>query len=409
MARGVWAQPEFRKLLIGQAVSQFGSRISREGVPLTAVLVLGATPSQMGLLSGSSAAAILLFGLFAGAVADRLRRRPVLIAADVLRALVLFTIPFAALTGTLSRLHLCLAAAASGILTTLFDVSYQAYVPLLVPQDRLIEANSGLALSESIAEVAGPGLTGVLVQLITAPIAIALDAFSFLWSAASLALIRAPEPAPARPEDQHIFAEILEGLAACRNHPILLALALRTGTAAFFMGAFSCLYMVYAIRELHLSPGLLGILISIGGCAALAGSLVAQPLSDRIGVGPSLIASSFLAATGGLLLPLAHGSVAACAAFVGAAQLFDVCWPVYMVNERSLRQTITLPALQGRVNSALHLLFQGVLPVGAFLAGLLADRIGMRATLLIGSTGAMLSTFWLIASPIRRLRALPEQ
>jgi len=167
----LWRDPDFLKLWAGQAVSQIGSWITLVGLPLTAVLVLGASPLQMGLLSGAGAAAVLVFGLFAGAWADRLRRRPILIAADLGRAAVLGTIPLAVTLHRLTMGHLYLVAAASAVLTVFFDVSYQAYLPALVSRENILEGNSKLALTDSIAGIAGPGLTGVLVQAITAPIA----------------------------------------------------------------------------------------------------------------------------------------------------------------------------------------------------------------------------------------------
>jgi MFS family permease len=174
--RGLWREPDFLKLWAGQAVSQMGSWITLVGLPMTAALLLKASPLQMGILSGAGAAAILLFGLFAGVWADRLRRRPILIWADLGRAAVLGTVPLAALAGRLTMSHLYVVAAASAILTVFFDVSYRTYLPSLVSPEDLLEGNSKLTLSESIAGVVGPGLTGVLIQALTAPIAILFDA-----------------------------------------------------------------------------------------------------------------------------------------------------------------------------------------------------------------------------------------
>ena len=408
MRRGLWRDPDFLKLWTGQAVSQVGSWITLVGLPLAAVLVLGASPVQMGILSGVSAAAVLLFGLFAGAWADRLRRRPILISADLGRGVVLGTIPLAFALHRLTIGHLYLVGAASAILTVFFDVSYQSYLPSLVDRESLQEGNSKLALSKSIAEVAGPGLTAILVKALTAPIAILFDALSFLASAFSLWLIRKPEPRPERGAAPHIGREIVEGLQASWREPVLRTLALRTATSSLFLGFGSSLYILFAIRELRLSAALLSAIIAVGGASGLFGTLAAERLARRYGLGPTLIGAATLAGVAGLLPPLARGPVPVCAAILGAAQLCDVAWPVYHINELSLRQAIAPSRLLGRVNSAMHLLFRGVLPVGALAGGLLAEAIGVRHAMLAGASGFLLSTLWLVFSPVRRLREIPS-
>jgi predicted MFS family arabinose efflux permease len=405
---GLWRQSDFRKLWIGQAISQLGSCITACGLPLAAVLTLGASPVQMGMLSGVSGASVLAFGLFAGAWADRLRRRPILIAADLGRALVLGTIPLAALFHRLTIAQLYIAAAAGAALTVLFDVSYQAYLPSLVGPANLMEGNSKLVLTESIAGVAGPGLTGVLTQLVTAPIAILADAVSFVCSAVSLWMIRKPEPRPPCAPRRHIGREIAEGLAATWRDPILRALCKRTAMASTFLGFFGSLYFLFAIRDLRLSAALIGVIVSAGGAASLLGAFASRWLVSRFGFGPTLIASAIAPGLGMLLLPLAHGSVPACAAVLIAAQLCDVAWPVYSINETSLRQAIAPDALLGRVNAAMHLMFHGIWPLGALAGGILAGACGIRCAMLVGALGFLLSNVWLVFSPIRRLRALPR-
>lgn len=401
---GLWLDPEFLRLWFGQAVSQIGSRISREGLPLTAVMLLGASPYQMGLLSGVTAAAVLLFGLFAGAWADRLRRRPILIVSDLGRALVLGTVPLAAAMRSLTMGHLYVIAGLTGVLTVLFDVSYQAYLPALVSRENLLEGNSKLALSESVAEVAGPALTGILVKLITAPMAILFDAISFLCSAFSVWLIRRPEPEPVVNPHPEMRKEIGEGLHTTWTNPILRALAARAAFAYFFGGFIGSLYILYAMRELKMDTAILGAIISVGGASSLLGALVTEPLGRRIGVGPSLIGSAILSGLASLMVPLAHGSVAMCAAFLLASQSADAAWSIYAINETSLRQTITPDHLLGRVNSAMHLIFRGILPLGALTGGMIAEVIGVRNTMFAGSLGFLLSTLWLVFSPIRRLK-----
>jgi MFS family permease len=403
---------EFRKLFAGQAISQIGSRISREGLPLTAYLVLGASPLQMGILSGASAAAVLLLGLFAGAFADRVRRRPIMIAADLGRAVLLATVPMAALAGRLGLTQLVLVAAACGILTVLFDVSYQAYVPSLVERDALLEANSRLALSESIAEVAGPPLAGVLVQVLTAPIAIAFDAVSFLISAASLGWIRRPEPGPKGSSavtqegtpPPHILREILEGLSFSWHNPYLRSLVLSSATGALFMGFQMAVYIVFAMGTLHLTPAILGVLVAVGGVSSIVGSLAAPRLVARWGNGNSLIGAIAINGAAAFLIPMAHGPVWLAAAFLAAAQIGDAAWPVYSINQLSIRQRVAPPHLLARVNSAAQLTFRGVLPVGALAGGVLASTIGIRPTMFLSASGYSLSLLWLVFSPVRGMR-----
>ena len=403
----VWRQPDFLKLWSGQAVSQIGSHISREGLPLTAVLVLGASPWQMGILNGAGAAAVLLFGLFAGAWVDRLRRRPLLLASDFGRALLLATIPLAAFLHRLTFAQLCAVAALDGVLATLFEIAYSTYVPTLVGAAAILDANSKLALTESTSEVIGPGLTGVLVQWLTAPIAIAFDALSFLASMASVWWIRTPEPEPVRAAHPHILREIREGLDVCRRDARLRALMLRTLVGAFFAG-FVSLYILYVVRDLHLNAAQLGMVVSIGGGSSLAGAFFAQRLVLRLGLGPAMIAAYVTLGLACLIPSMAHGSVAMCCLILAIAQLGDVAWPVVSICDQTLCQAVAAPAVLGRVNSTMHLLFRGVLPAGALVGGAVATAIGLRATIAIGGVGFLLSSLFLVFSPIRGLRELPE-
>jgi predicted MFS family arabinose efflux permease len=391
-------EPDFLKLWTGQAISHIGSSITSIGLPLVAVMILHASPLEMGFLGGVSAASILLFGLFAGAWADRLRRRPILIAADLGRAAVIGSVPAAAVLHRLTMAHLCVVAAAGAMLTVLFDVSYQAYLPSLVERGKLGDANSKLALTESFAEVAGPGITGVLIQAITAPIAILFDALSFLCSAISVWLIRKPEPPPVRDAEPDMGREIREGLLVSWREPVLRALAARAAWAAFFLGFGASLYFLFAVGELGLSAGTVGLIISAGGALNLLGAALADRIARRVGPGGALIGSSLLTGLAALVVPLAHGP-----ALLAVAQMGDLGWPVYSITERTLRQKIVPNHLLGRVNSAMHLLFHGLIPLGALAGGVLAQSIGVRAAVAIGAVGFLLSTLCLLGAPVRRL------
>jgi MFS family permease len=404
---GLWRKPDFLKLWAGQSVSQIGSWITMVGLPFMAAQMLRASPLQMGFLSGVGAAAILLFGLFAGAWADRVRRRPILIWTDLGRAAVVGTIPLTAAFGRLTMSHLYVVAAASAILTVFFDVSYRTYLPSLIGAGDLLEGNSKLSLSESVAGVVGPGLTGVLIAAITAPIAILFDALSFVCSAVSVWLIREPEPRPEPSAAPHIGREIVEGLRASWREPILRTLLLRAATAAIFLGFGSSLYILFALRELRIGAALLGAVIAVGGCSGVFGALAAERLVWRFGFGWTLIGAALLPGIAALLPPLVHGPVAWCAAILAVGQLGDMAWSIYEINEVTLRQAIAPTHVLGRVNSAAHLTFRGVLPVGALVGGALGGAIGLRNAMFVGAGGFLLSTLWLIFSPIRSLRELP--
>ncbi len=388
---------DFQRLWVGQAVSQLGSSISMVGLQFTAVATLNATPRQMGLLAAAGGITILTVGLFAGALADRTRRRPILISVDVARAVVLATIPVMAWLGRLTMNHLYVFAALTGALTVMFDSAYRAYLPVVVTEDELLSSNSKLALSQSASEVAGPGLAGVLIQLFGAPLAILLDSVSFLWSAVWLASIRIREPAPmAGAEGSHVLLEIEDGLKAAWKQPILRALALRNATGAFFLGFIGGMYFLFVVRELGLGAGLVGTIISFGGAFSLAGSAAAQRLAARFGMGRAMIGAALATGLGSLLPGLAHGPVWVCVAFLAASQMFDIGWSVYGIGEATLIQSIAPPHLLGRVSAAVSLLFRGVIPIGSVVAGLLAERISLRGAMLVGGAGYLLSAGWLV-------------
>jgi predicted MFS family arabinose efflux permease len=406
---GLWRHPDFLKLWTGQTISELGSRITREGLPLTAVLVLSATPAQMGLMAAVGAASVLLFGLVAGVWADRFRRRPILIVADLARAAILASIPIAAFAHRLSMTQLYVVIALAGFCTVFFDVAYQSYLPSLVERENLLEGNSKLAQSSAIAEIAGPSLTGVLVQLITAPIAILFDAVSFLVSAFSVWLIRTPEASgKATPSSHHLKQETTAGLRFIFAHPILRPLACYSASGFFFFGFFGTLYVLYAIRELRLPPAALGVVIAVGGIGAMIGASLAPGVGRLFGLGRTFIGSVFVVVLSYLLIVLAHGPPLLAASFLVAQQLFgDMSFSVFFVNELALRQSVAPDDVLGRVNGAMQLLTRGIYPLGALVGGALAQNVGIRPTLLIGMIGIALSSIWLIASPLRRLRSIP--
>jgi len=406
--RSFFINRNFGLLWSGQTISEFGSRITREGIPLAANLVLRATPVQMGLLAATGALPVLLVSLFAGVWVDRLRRRPLLIVADLSRAALLLSIPLAAVLGLLRIEQLYLVAALVGILTVLFGVANQSFLPGLVARELIVEANSKLSASSSLAEIGGPTLAGVLVQAITAPLAILFDALSFLVSALCAGFIHVPEaqPSPAR-KRQNLWREMQTGLHLLLGNPVLRAITLSTGTNNFFGGAFAALYGLFLIRELAVTPALYGVLVTFGGIGAFVGAFAASRFVRRVGLGRTLIGAMLLSGAAALLTPLAGGPRFVIIAMLMMSQLVgDFGREIYFINAVSLRQSIVPDHLLGRANASAQFLTEGIWPLGAILAGLLSETIGMRYTLLIGAgLGFLLSSAWLLFSPLR----LPRQ
>ena len=403
----LWRDRDFLKLWTGQTISEIGSRITREGLPFAAVTLLAASSAQMGVLFAIQGVTALLAGPVAGHIADRYRHRPILIAADG-RGLALASIPIAAARGALTFGILFWAAVATGALTVFFDVAYQAYLPRVVERSQLLEGNSKLALSASTAEVVGPGLTGILIQTLTAPIAILLDSLSFLASAISISAIRRPERFEPSMHSSE-WKDAASGFRFVAAHPLLRPLALQIGTMRFFGGFLAPLYVLFAVRDLHLSAATIGFVVMLGGISNLIGSLLAPRVLLTFSLGQVLIGTTLLPGIAACLIPLAPGSSWVWgAAFLGASQLLgDVAFPIFGIHELTLRQSVAPPALLGRVNAGIQMLQKGMLPLGALLGGLLAQVIGTRETLGLGAVGILLSSLWLVFSPIRRLREHP--
>ena len=403
---GLWRQPDFMRLWIGQTISEFGSWLG--ALALLAILVLDASPVQMGILETLKAVPALLVGLFAGVFVDRRRRRPILVGADVGRALLLGLVVVLAFTGLLQMTHLYLVALLVGGLTVLFNLAYQAFVPTLVQRDDLVEANSKLGATASLAEIASPGLGGLLVQTISVPLTLLLDAISYLMSAVVIGLIRTPEAEPATPaEEGSIWRDVTVGLRLVVAHPLLRATAGASGTRSFFGGFFAALYGLYVLRELGLSPVVLGLLIGSGGVGAFFGALITGRFTQRLGWGTSLIVSSLTTSLFALLIPLASGPKYAVILILFVSQIVgDMFLAIYLIDELSMRQSITPDHLLGRVSASFEFLVGGVAAIGILVGGLMGQAIGLRPAMAVAAAGISLSFLWLVFSPIRGLKDL---
>jgi MFS family permease len=403
---GLWHHLDFRRLWIGETVSQFGTFISQLALPLVAILVLHASTFEVGLLATLEMLAFLIVGLPVGAWVDRMRFRWVLIVNDVIRALALGSIPLAQLLGVLTIGQLYVVALVTGISTVFFDVAYQSYLPQLVDREALVEGNSKLQASESVAQIAGPGIGGLLIQWLSAPYAVLIDALSFLWSASWVAAIRSRPPKPERKPDRHLGREILEGLRFVFGNRFLRAIAACTGSANLFGQIAFPVYYILLARELHLSAGVIGLFTSIAAVGGLLGSLVASRVATRLGQGPTIWISALLCAPPMFVTPFVHRNWTL--VLLAAAQLFLwVAMVVYNITQVSFRQGLCPPELLGRMNATMRFLVWGTIPIGAFLGGVLGSAIGVRQTLFIAAVGSCLAFLPVFFSPLRRMRELP--
>ncbi|MEO3926659.1 MFS transporter [Micromonosporaceae bacterium B7E4] len=405
---------DFRLLWFGQGVSTIGSEITEIALPFTALVFLGASATEIGILSGLKDLAGLVLTLFAGVLVDRMRRRRLMIAADLGRFLALGIIPLLALGGILSMPILYVAAFVVGCLTVVFNLAYPAFVGSLLENDRLINANSKLEGTQQIAGVVGPGLGGILVQALRAPFAIAVDALSFLLSALSLSAMRHRESEDdlIRGETggvRGVFRDIKEGLVATFGNPHLRALAAEAATFNLFSQIVMVLFLVYASRDVGLSAGVIGVIFAVGSVGGTLGALVTGKLVDRIGVGPALVWSTALTAAPMVALPFISGPKPVQAVLFGAVYLIvGLGIVISAITSITMRQTITPSRMRGRVNASFRFVTIGVIPIGAVGAGLLGDWIGLHNALYISAVGTPLALLWLIFSPVPKVRTLDE-
>ena len=411
MASALWRHREFLKFWAGSGISDVGSQVTALALPLIAALMLHATPWQMGLLAASGSAPVLLVGLFAGVWVDRVRRRPVMIATDLGRALLLSMIPLAFVAGMLRMELLYVVMLLTGSLTVLFDVAHLSFVPSLVTGEHLVDGNSKIETTSAAAQVAGPSLGGVLVSMLGAPFAVLVDAVSFVGSALFIAWTRANESLPKRRDERAgVVAEIGEGWRVVIHDRVCRALAGCSATTILFGRMFNAVYVLYMTRHLGLSAVGVGMVFATGGVGSLLGSIVAAPITRRYGTGRTMIGAQLAFGLIGLMVPLAvFVPEIALPMIVGSEFAQWMALLVYWVNAISLRQVITPDRLQGRVNATMRFLAGGANPVGALIGGGLGGVIGVPLTLVVACGGMLLSFLWLLLSPVRELQAMPTK
>jgi MFS family permease len=404
---GLWHHLDFRRLWIGETVSQFGTQISQLALPLVAILVLHASTFEVGLLTAIEMLGFLIVGLPAGAWVDRMRFRSVLIVNDLIRAAALGSIPLAQLLGVLTIGQLYVVALLTGVSTVFFDVAYQSYLPDLIDRSALVEGNAKLQASESVSQIAGPSAGGALIQALTAPYALLIDAVSFLWSAAWVGAIQVRPPKPERKPDRHLGREIREGLSFVLRNRMLRSIAMCTGSSNLFNTMGFAVFYVLLARDLRLSPGIIGLIMSTAAIGGLIGSLLATRIAQRFGQGPTIWMSIALSLPTGFVAPFVHRDwtlVLLAVAFI----LFWATVVVYNITQVSFRQGLCPPALLGRMNATMRFLVWGTMPLGGLLGGILGSAIGVRDTLLVAAIGGCVAVLPVYFSPLRRQRELPS-
>jgi MFS family permease len=408
---GLWRHRDFRNLWTAETISVFGSQFTALALPLAAVLLLDASPFAVSALVVIEFLPFVLFALPAGVWVDRMRRKPILVTGDLARAALLGSLPLAYAFDALTLPHLYVVAFLVGICTVFFDVAYQSYLPSLVEREQLVEGNSKLEVSRSVAQLAGPGTAGTIVSALSAPIAILFDAISFFVSALFLFTIRTHETLPERAAEEKrpsMFADAREGLGFVLRNRYLRAISICTATSNFFWSMGGAILVVYAVRELDMSAAALGLAFSLGNVGPLLAALTTNKISGRLGVGPTILTSSLVFSVAMLPVPLATSANPVPFLVVSAAA-GGFAAVVYNITQLSFRQAICPPGMQGRMNAVIRFMVWGTMPIGALLGGSLGTFVGLRPALWVAAIGALFTFLPILLSPVPRLREIPEQ
>lgn len=404
----LWRHPDFLKLWGSDTISLFGVHATLLALPLTA-LTLGASALQIGLLTTAQSVPALILGLFAGVWVDRRRRRPLLIGANIARAVALGSIPLAALGGVLHLAQLYAVAFLSGTAAIVFVVAYQAFLPTVVPHEQLIAGNSVLRGSEATVQLAGPSIGGLLVQFLAAPLTLAIGALAALVSALIMLAIRTPERPPAKAHDDRSVGQAIgEGVHFVLTHALLRPLLFSSTVGALCSNTILSVAVLYVVRELGLPVWAYGVVIGTGGPAALLGAFVASRALQRYGTGKTLIGTGLVGGAATLLVALAGGSF-------GTTLVLLVTWRVLVglaeaisgITSLTLLQTLTPSHLRGRVNATVRVFGWGAVAAGGLLGGTLGETLGLRPTIALAACGMFLAPLWLARSPVCALREIP--
>jgi MFS family permease len=407
----LWSHRDFLRLWIGQSISQAGTQVTLLAFPSVAILILHAGPFEVGLLTTLEFLAFPVLGLIAGVTADRVRRRPLLIASDIGRMVALASVPIAAYMHVLTIYQMYAVALLVGVFTVFFDVSYQSFLPALIDRGDLVEGNSKLEVSRSSAQVAGPGIAGLLIQAVGGAAAIVVDSLSYLVSAVAVLMIRKPEPRPlpgtADGQKSSVAAELREGLHAVFGNGVIWRTVGCTATSNLGSNIIFAVELIFFYRQLHLSPGVVGLIWAGGSVGGIFGAMSASWLARRLGVGRTIIGSIFFSALGNFALPLAILGPPV-AIIIPGYFLSNFSTPIYNITQVSLRQAVTADRVQGRMNATVRTVVWGTIPLGAFVGGILGSAIGIIPTILVGCVIATSAVVWALGRPVRSLREQPR-
>jgi len=406
---GVLRDRDFLKLWGGETVSLIGTQITEFTLPLVALLTLGATAFEVGLLNAARYAPVVIVSLFVGVWLDRVRRRPVLINSNITRAILIGLVPLAAVAGLLSMELLYIVAITAGALTVVFDVGILSYLPGLVDRRHLVDANSKLQTSFALAGIVGPGLAGLLIGIMDPPMVLAIQTGTLMFAALLVMMIRKPEVPPEVPANRpSVGNSIAEGLRTVFGDSMLRALLTQSATFNLFQNAVLTVFVVYAVRELGLSSQQLGIVIGAFSIGALLGALISNRLRLALGFGRTLVVVTVMACLSQLLLLTATGKdLISISLLVTALLIFGVNLAVYNVNTLTLRQAVTPNRLLARMNASYRLILFGAAPIGAVFGGTMADLMGLRTALVIAVIGVTTPLLWIFFSPVFRLKDIP--
>jgi len=399
---------DFRRLWTGDALGQLGAQLTGFAIPVFAVQTLHATEWQMGLLGAAEFSAFLLLGLPAGAWVDRMRKRDVLIWADILRALVLGAVVVTALAGAASMPLLIGAALIIGVCTLFFDVAHQSYVPGLVGLDHIVEGNSKLASTQSVAQAVAPALGGILLRVITAPWLMAVTVVTYLTSAFWVGRIRQREELPDKSLRRGLWVEVGEGLGFVVRQPLLRRMVACTSLSNLAGNIGFAVFTIYVLRTLGLSEAVLGLVVSAGAIGGILGAIVAEPVTRFVGEGRIIPVTAFLFAPAYAFIPLAASLAAPPAVvLISAMGVSTFIIVLYNVAQVSFRQRLCPPALLGRMNASVRFIVWGVIPIGSLLGGWFGTQFGVIPTLWIAAAGSVVAALPVLISPLLTMRDLP--
>lgn len=405
---------DFLRLWAAETISKAGDAVSMIAIPLTAILALDAGALEIGALGAAQLLPIVVLGLPAGAWVDRTRsRRRVMVAADLCRGLVLATVPLAWILGVLTLPQLFLVVAVNAALGTFFDVALASYLPMLVGRERLLAANSRLEVSRSAALVLGPGAAAMVLRFLAAPIALALDAISFLGSSVLVATSPGPEPMPGGPLTpvrnwSELRRELFAGVRLALHEPHLRAITATAMTNNLSRSIGMVVVVLFLVREAGVGADAVGLGFALGNSGFVVGALIASRISSRLGIGRAMRLGTGMFWPGMLLLGVVPAALAL-PAFTLMVFLNGFGIALHNINQVSVRQAVTPDHLRARVTAASRLLIMGALPAGTLVGGLLGAIIGLQNTIVVSAAGLFLGSVPYLVSRVGALRGLPAE